>query len=259
MRADSGEGLLLRQSERDVVLHPITWDARSASPPLVYRISFPAPAFRGVASSPLRTAFSIGVASSRTNVRPNNSALPLSVNTSVALAICVLDTGFDGRGGREINEVRSRVLGGVDGRGCGIGGTIILVGFATGWRSGGGRTTTGAAVVAFTGAASTALGRGGPIWRNGRSGTGLSKGTTGPGCVLARCFGLGGSESALPKSERKLGGCRGGCARGGVDSEPSNCGKGLLGILLGEREAFSGAPDIATSSSHRHICHTSAR
>ena len=101
---------------------------------LIYRISFPAPPFRGVTSSPLRTAFSIGVAPSRTNVRPNNSALPLSVNTSVALAICVLDTGFDGRGGREINEVR--LLGGVDGRGCGcgcgIGGAMILVDFATG-------------------------------------------------------------------------------------------------------------------------------
>ena len=154
IRADSGEGLLLRQSERDVVFHPITCDARSASPPLqrryighfvtldpaylVYRISLPAPAFRGVTSSPLRTAFSIGVASSITNVKPNNSALPLSVNTSVALAICVLDTGFDGRGGTregERNEVRLgvvRLLGGVDGRGCGLrilGGDIILVDF----------------------------------------------------------------------------------------------------------------------------------
>ena len=180
---------------------------------LVYRISLPGPAaFRGVTSSPLRTAFSIGVASSITNVKPNNSALPLSVDTSVALAIYVLDMGFDGRGGTREGERKEvklgvvRLLGGVDGRGCGLrilGGDIILVDFdgrVTGRRTGGGeRMPTGAAVVAFSsfaGAASTALWRGGSIWRSGRPGTGLSKGTTGPNCVLVRFFGLGGSEGA---------------------------------------------------------------
>jgi hypothetical protein len=193
MCADSGKGLLLRQSDTDVVFRPITCDARSASPPLqrryighfvtfhpaylVYRISLPIPAFRGVDSSPLRTAFSIGVAPSRTNVKPNNSALPLSVNTSVALAMCVLDTGFDGRereGGRRLGAVSPR--GGVDGRGCVLcifGGSIILV------TGGGARTAAVVAFSLFTGAVSTALGRVGSIWR---------KGTT------ARCFRLGESE-----------------------------------------------------------------
>lgn len=199
MSADSSKGLLLRQSDNDVVFRPITCDARSASPPLlwvlyrslrtlhpaylVYRISFPTPAFRGVVSSPLRTAFSIGVAPSRTNVKPNSSALPLSVNTFVALAICVLDKGFDGREGR--NEDRlggGRLLGGVDGRGCVLrifGGSLI---FAT--------------VVTFSLFTGEALGRWGSIWCNGRSD------------AASRCFRLG--ESEMPKSERKIGGCRGG-------------------------------------------------
>src|SRR6267378_2838010 len=112
------------------------------------------PAFRGLTSSPLRTAFSIGVAHSPScaNVKPNNSALPLSVNTSVALAICVLDTGFDGRERTregERNEVRlggERLLGGVDGRVCKLGGSITLaLDCVTGrGRGGGERTLTGA-------------------------------------------------------------------------------------------------------------------
>jgi len=121
----------------------------------------------------------------------------------------VLDTGFDGRGGTregERNEVRlgvARLLGGVDGRGCGLGifgGSMILVDFdecVTGkGRGGGDRTPTGAAVVAFssfTGTASTALGRGGSIWCNGRVWLSGSKVTT----ALARCFCLGGSEGVF--------------------------------------------------------------
>ena len=97
------------------------------------------PAFRGLTSKPLRTAFSIGVAywtplCSRVNA--NTSALPPSVHKSVASAIRVLDTGFDGRGGScdgEKNLDRSGAttfFGGVHGRGGGadsLGGSKILV------------------------------------------------------------------------------------------------------------------------------------
>ena len=175
---------------------------------LIYRISLPTPAFRGVVSSPLRTAFSIGVASSCANVKPNNSALPLSVNTSVALAICVLDMGFDGRDREgERNEDKlggERLLRGVDGRGCVLrifGGCLI---FAT--------------VVTFSLFTGGALGRGGSIWSNEQSGT------------ASCCFRLGGRPS--PKSERKAGSCRGGWGRTGVVGFPSNCGNGLFDLLI---------------------------
>jgi hypothetical protein len=155
--ADSGEGVLLRQSDNAVVFFPITCDACSASPPLcktgryatihssrpptylAYRISLPMPAFRGLTSKPLRTAFSIGVAYGTpccSRVNANTSALPPSVHKSVASAMRVLDTGFDGRGGScnvGMNLDRSgaaRFFGGVHGRGGGLeslGGSRILV------------------------------------------------------------------------------------------------------------------------------------
>ena len=118
---------------------------------LAYRISLPMPAFRGLTSKPLRTAFSIGVANwtpccSRVNA--NTSALPPSVHKSVASAIRVLDTGFDGRGGScdgERNLDRSgaaRLFGGVHGRGGGVeslGGSKILLELEGCWTGGGRR------------------------------------------------------------------------------------------------------------------------
>jgi hypothetical protein len=107
---------------------------------LTYRISLPIPAFRGLTSKPLRTAFSTGVACwtpccSKAN--PSKSALPPSVQQSVASAIRVLDTGFDGRGGSRdlgrnlVNSGTARLVGGVDGRWGGawiMGGSKTFVG-----------------------------------------------------------------------------------------------------------------------------------
>jgi hypothetical protein len=179
-----------------VVFFLITCDACSASPPLceprtsendsiatlktepkahlTYRISLPMPpAFRGLTSKPLRTAFSVGVACwtpccSKAN--PNRSALPPSVHTSVARARRILDTGFDGREGPCENLDRSgsaRFFCGVEGRGGGLrslGGFNSLVefeecglGIETG--AGGGeriRVRTGAGMFSFGTSASCA-------------------------------------------------------------------------------------------------------
>lgn len=106
---------------------------------LAYLISLPMPAFRGLTSKPLRTAFSIGVANGTpccSRVNANTSALPPSVHKSVASAIRVLDTGFDGRGrscdvGMNLDgSGAARFFGGVHGRGGGLeslGGAKVLV------------------------------------------------------------------------------------------------------------------------------------
>jgi len=146
---------------------------------LAYRISLPMPPdFRGLTSKPLRTAFSIGVACwmpccSKAN--PNRSALPPSVHTSVARAMRVLDTGFDGRGGPCENLDKSgsaTCLGGVEGRGGGVkslGGFNTLAefderGLGMGTGAGGGeriRVLTGAGMFSFgTGASWAERGRG---------------------------------------------------------------------------------------------------
>lgn len=192
--AVSDEGALFRQSDSAVVFILITCDACSASPPLckpgryttiqlqpskpkaylAYRISLPMPpAFRGLTSKPLRTAFSVGVACwtpccSKAN--PNRSALPPSVHISVARAMRVLVTGFDGREGPCENLDRSgsaRFFGGVEGRGGGLknlGGFNTLAefeerGIGIGTGAGGGeriRVRTGAGMFSFGTSASWA-------------------------------------------------------------------------------------------------------
>jgi hypothetical protein len=246
--ADSGEGVLLRQSDNAVALFPSTCDACSASPPLcktgryetihfltppthlAYRISLPMPAFRGLTSKPLRTAFSIGVAygtpcSSRVNA--NTSALPPSVHKSVASAIRVLDTGFDGRGGSRnvgMNLDRSgaaRSFGGVQGRGSGLesfGGSKILVEFDGRWIGRG--MVDGENIRVEPRAGAFSIGNSASCCaERGRRGSGRqscakrSRSTTGKGRVLVFCFlvdgpGCGRSELLAQesvKSERKLG------------------------------------------------------
>jgi hypothetical protein len=227
--ADSGEGLLLRQSDNAVVFFPITCDACSASPPLckkgryetihflrtptylAYRISLPMPAFRGLTSKPLRTAFSIGVAYGTpccSRVNANTSALPPSVHKSVASAIRVLDTGLDGRGGScnvGMNLDRSgaaRFFGGVHGRGGGLeslGGSKILVelgGRWTGRSMGGGEKTrvepkAGAFSIGASASCCAECGRRGSFGRvvTGRqSCANRSRSTTGKGRALVFCF-----------------------------------------------------------------------
>ena len=87
------------------------------------------PAFRGLTSKPLRTAFSIGVAYGTpfcSRVNANTSALPPSVHKFVASAIRVLDIGFDGRGvscsvGMNLDRSGAATFfGGVNGRGGGL-------------------------------------------------------------------------------------------------------------------------------------------
>jgi hypothetical protein len=110
------------------------------------------PAFRGLTSKPLRTAFSIGVAYGTpccSRVNANTSALPPSVHKSVASAIRVLDTGFDGRGGSCNDGMNldssgaARFFGGVHGRGGGLeslGGSKILVELDGRWMGSGEKT-----------------------------------------------------------------------------------------------------------------------
>jgi hypothetical protein len=222
--ADSGEGVLLRQRDNAVVFFPIARDACSASPPLcktgcyetihfstpptylAYRISLPMPAFRGLTSKPLRTAFSIGVAYGTpccSRVIANTSALPPSVHKSVASAIRVLDTGFDGRGGScnvGINLDRSGAatfFGGVHGRGGGLeslGGSKILVGLDRRWMGGGmrgGKKTrveprAGAFSIGTSASCCVERGRRGSFGR--QSYAKRSKSTTGKGRVLVLCF-----------------------------------------------------------------------
>ena len=182
---------------------------------LAYRISLPMPAFRGLTSKPLRTAFSIGVAYGTpccSRVNPNTSALPPSVHKSVASAMRVLDTGFDGRGGSCNMDMNfdgsgaARFLGGVRGRGGGpesLGGSKVLVKLNERWRGrsmGGGEKTRiepGAGVFSIGTSASFCAERG----RRGSFGrfiTGRhvcaerSRSTTGKGRVLIFCFCLVG-------------------------------------------------------------------
>jgi hypothetical protein len=248
--ADSGKGVLLRQSDNAVVFFPITCDACSASPPLcetaryetihflrpptylAYRISLPMPALRGLTSKPLRTAFSIGVAYGTpccSRVNANTSALPPSVHKSVASAIRVLDTGFDGRGGScnvGMNLDRSgaaRFFGGVHGRGGGLeslGGSKILAELDGRWMGrgmGGGKKTrveprAGAFSIGTSASCCAERGRRGSFGR--QSCAKRSRSTTGKGRVLVFCFclvdgpGCGRSEllaRECVKSERKLG------------------------------------------------------
>jgi hypothetical protein len=256
--ADSGDGVLLRQSDNAVVFFPITCDACSASPPLcktrryetshslrtpaylAYRISLPMPAFRGLTSKPLRTAFSTGVAYGTpccSRVNANTSALPPSVHKSVASAIRVLDTGFDGREGScnvGLNLDRSgaaRSFGGVHGRGGGLeslGGSKILIELSGRWAGrgmGGGKKTrvepkAGAFSIGTSASCCAERGRRGSFGRfvTGRlSCANRSRSTTGEGRVLVFSFclvdgpGCGRSELLAResvKSERKLGTCR---------------------------------------------------
>ena len=232
---------------------------------LAYRISLLMPAFRGLTSKPLRTAFSIGVAywtpcCSRVNA--NTSALPPSVHKSVASAMRVLDTGFDGRGGSlnaDRNKDRSGAatfFGGVHGRGGGLeslGGSKILVeleGCRTGrGRGGAEKTRIGPRAGAFSIGTSascaerTCRGSFGWIVTGRQSGAKRSRSTTGKGRVLGVCFcllegpGCGLSELLAResvKSERKLGTRRVGGRRGegpGCRLNPSGTGK--RGFLLG--------------------------
>jgi len=191
------------------------------------------PAFRGLTSKPLRTAFSIGVAYGTpfcSRVNANTSALPPSVHKSVASAIRVLETGFDGRGGSckaGMNLDRSGAagfFGGVLGRGGGVeslGGSKILEldGRWTGWGKGGGRKTrveprAGAFSIGTSASFCAERGR----FVDGRQSCARRcRSTTGKGRVLVVCFclvegpacgGGGGSELLVregAKSERKLG------------------------------------------------------
>jgi hypothetical protein len=193
------------------------------------------PAFRGLTSKPLRTAFSTGVAywtpcCSRVNA--NTSALPPSVHKSVASAIRVLDTGFDGRGvshNADKNLDRSgaaKFFGGVHGRGGGLGSLggskilIELVGCGTGrGRGGGGNPRIEPRAGAFSIGTCASCAK-----RESRGSFGIvivrqscakpSRSTTGKGRILGVCFclleGPGGGRSELlaresVKSEWKLG------------------------------------------------------
>jgi hypothetical protein len=191
------------------------------------------PAFRGLTSKPLRTAFSIGVAywtpcCSRVNA--NTSALPPSVHKSVASAIRVLDTGFDGRGGscnadRNLDRSGAAMFfGGVHGRGGGLeslGGSNILVELE-GCRAGRGRGSGEKARIEpragtfsiGTSASCAERERKGSFGRTVTGRQSRSRSTTGKGRVLAVCFclleGPGCDISEPParesvKSERKLG------------------------------------------------------
>jgi hypothetical protein len=191
------------------------------------------PAFRGLTSKPLRTAFSIGVAYGTPccpRVNANTSALPPSVHKSVASAIRVLDTGFDGRGGScnvGMNLDRSgaaRFFGGVHGRGGGLeslGGSKILVELDGRWMSSGEKAGIEAKAGAFSiGTSASCCAERGRRGSFGRFVTGRqscakrSRSTTGKGRVLVFCFclvdgpGCGRSEllaRGSVKSERKLG------------------------------------------------------
>lgn len=195
------------------------------------------PAFRGLTSKPLRTAFSIGVANGTpccSRVNPNTSALPPSVHKSVASAIRVLDTGFDGRGrscdvGMNLDgSGAARFFGGVHGRGGGLeslGGAKVLVeldGRRMGRKMGSGeeiRAEPRAGAFSIGTNASFCAGRGrrGSLGRfdTGRQSCAKrSRSTTGKGRVLVFCFclvddpGSGRSELLVResvKSERKLG------------------------------------------------------
>jgi hypothetical protein len=203
---------------------------------LAYRISLPMPAFRGLTSKPLRIAFSVGVAYGTpccSRVNPNKSALPPSVHKSVASAMRVLDTGFDGRGGSsdgDRNLDRSgvvRFLGGVDGRGGGLeslGGSMIFVDFEpcrTGrdGPGGGERTRVGHTVGTFsfgTNASCSKRERRTSFWwiaarrrwsggtRSSPKGRARARGV----CFCLESLGCGRSERIVcerAKSERKLG------------------------------------------------------
>jgi hypothetical protein len=224
--------LVLLCVKRDII-KCFTFALQNSTTYLAYRISLPMPAFRGLTSKPLRTTFSIGVAywtpcCSRVNA--NTSALPPSVHKSVASAIRVLDTGFDGRKGSfnaDRNLDRSgaaRFFGGVHGRGGGLeslGGSNILVELeecGTGRGRGGGEKTRieprAGAFSIGTSASCAERERGGSF---GRIVTGRqlrSRSTTGNRRVLGVCFCLlegpgGGTSEWLAregvKSERKLG------------------------------------------------------
>ena len=195
------------------------------------------PAFRGLTSKPLRTAFSIGVAYGTpccSRVNANTSALPPSVHKSVASAIRVLDTGIDVRGGSCnvcMNLDRSGAatfFGGVQGRGGGLenlGGSKILVELDGRWMGkgmGGGEKTrvepgAGAFSIGTSASCCAERGRGGSFGRfvTGRQSCAKrSRSTTGKGRVLVFCFclvdgpGCGRSELLARKSvksDRKLG------------------------------------------------------
>lgn len=195
------------------------------------------PAFRGLTSKPLRTAFSIGVAYGTpccSRVNAITSALPPSVHKSVARAIRVLDTGFEGRGGSRnagMNLDRSGAVtffGGVHGRGGGLeslGGSKILVELEGRWigreTAGGEKTRVELKARAFSigTSASCCVERGrrgsfGQFVTGRQSCTKRSRSTTCKGRVLVFCFclvdgpGCGGSEllaGESVKSEWKLG------------------------------------------------------
>ena len=221
------------------------------------------PAFRGLTSKPLRTAFSIGVAYETpccSRVNANTSALPPSVHRSVARAIRVLDTGFDGRGGScnaGMNLDRSGAatfFGGVHGRGGGLeilGGSKILVepdGCWMGKGLGSGEKTrvdprAGAFSIGTNASCCAERGRRGSFGQQFCAKR--SRSTTGKARVLDFCFclvdGPGCERSELlargsVKSERKLGTRRACCCGGGADVlggrvKPSATGK--RGCLLG--------------------------
>jgi hypothetical protein len=194
------------------------------------------PVFRGLTSKPLRTAFSIGVAywtPCCPRVNAKTSALPPSVHKSVASAIRVLDTGFDGRGGScdaERNLDRSgaaRSFGGVHGRGGGLeslGGSKILVELEGRWRGKGRRGGEKTRIEPRAGTFSIGTRASCEERERRRSFEGTvtgrqscakrSKSTTCKGRILGICFclldgpGCGRSEllaRGSVKSERKLG------------------------------------------------------
>jgi hypothetical protein len=163
-------------------------------------------------------------------VNANTSALPPSVHKSVASAIRVLDTGFDGRGCSCRNLDRSgaaRFFGGVHGRGGGLeslGGSKTLAeleGCGTGRGRGGGEKTrieprAGAFSIGTRASCAERERRGsfGGIVTGRQSDAKRSRSTTCKGRALGVCFclldGSGGGTSELlacesVKSERKLG------------------------------------------------------